>query len=364
MNSTSAPWVEEAAGLPLAFAQVREDPRIDRRVAERLGSGARVCMVASGGCTAAVLATLPNVAAIHIVDPNPAQLALTRLKLRLLETAEPEYRLALLGHVEMNKHTRVADLRSELAALELPGDTFGRLDVHLHTGADYAGRYERCFFALQWDLFVEQRDELRAVLSLRNPVEQARRVAPDTDLGRRIDDVFDSVLALPNLVRLFGEGATRNPVEPFSRHFARRLRIAFATLPAAENPFLWQMLAGRYPDGHPADWFTLPRQVPSAAITWRQAFMTDALREKPGEFDLVHLSNILDWLSPAEATATLELTARALRPGGRVLIRQLNSTLDIPASGPMFEWHAATAAELHATDRSFFYRALHLGRKR
>jgi S-adenosylmethionine-diacylglycerol 3-amino-3-carboxypropyl transferase len=322
------PWVREAAALPVAFAQVREDPRVDRAVAERLGPEARVCMVASGGCTAAVLATLPNVAAVHLVDANPAQLELARLKLSLLEAATPE-RLARLGHA----------------------DPAGG-------GPDYAGRYERCFAALSAALPDAELDDL---LRLTDPAEQARRAAPDTPLGRRLDTALDEVLALPNLVALFGEAATRNPVEPFARHFARRLRVALGNFPAADNPFVWQMLRGRYPPGRPADWFTLPQQKPTAAVTEREGFMADALREAPGAFDLVHLSNILDWLSPAEATATL---AAALRPGGHVLIRQLNSSLDIPAAGPMFAWDITTAAALHAADRSFFYRALHLGRKR
>jgi S-adenosylmethionine-diacylglycerol 3-amino-3-carboxypropyl transferase len=362
MSNTLSPWVAEAAALPVAFAQVREDPRIDRSVVERLGPAARVCTVASGGCTAALLATLPNVAAIHLVDPNPAQLALARLKLRMLENAEPDYRLRFFGHAPMRLVERWPRMIEEFAAAGLPGDAIG-FTLEAGRGPDYAGRYERCFAALRRGLDTH-REELEAVLSLADPAEQARRVAPDTDLGRRIDAVFDEVLSLPNLVALFGEGATRNPVEPFARHFARRLRVAFATLPAADNPFLWQMLRGRYPEGHPADWFLLPRHKPAAAVTWRRAFMVDALRETPGEFDLVHLSNILDWLSPAEATETLELAAAALRPGGRVVIRQLNSTLDIPGSGPVFEWDTGTAAALHARDRSFFYRALHLGRKR
>ncbi|MBA4065032.1 MAG: DUF3419 domain-containing protein [Isosphaera sp.] len=325
------PWVREAAALPVAFAQVREDPRVDRAVAERLGPGVRVCMVASGGCTAAVLVTLPNVAAVHLVDANPAQLELARLKLSLLGAA-PAERLARLGHADP------------------AGD-----------GPDYAGRYERCFAALSAALPDPDLDDL---LRLTDPAEQARRAAPDTPLGRRLDAALDEVLALPNLVALFGEAATRNPVEPFARHFARRLRVALATLPAADNPFVWQMLRGRYPPGRPADWFSLPQQPPTAAVTVREGFMADALRDAPEAFDLVHLSNILDWLSPAEATATLAAAANALRPGGHVLTRQLNSTLDIPAAGPMFAWDAATAAALHATDRSFFYRALHLGRKR
>ena len=90
--------------------------------------------------------------------------------------------------------------------------------------------------------------------------------------------------------------------------------------------------------------------------------MADALRAARPEFDFCHLSNILDWLSPEEAATTLELAAAALRPGGWVLIRQLNSTLDIPSLGPNFDWE--DTQPLHARDRSFFYRHLHLGRKR
>jgi S-adenosylmethionine-diacylglycerol 3-amino-3-carboxypropyl transferase len=251
----------------------------------------------------------------------------------------------------------------EFEALDLSPDSVGPLGDVAIFSPDFAGRYEECFAALQRELKTH-RAELDAALRLTDPAKQAPRVAPDTPLGRALDEALDSVMSLPNLVALFGEGATRNPVEPFSRHFARRTRHAFATLPAATNPFLWSMLAGCYPPGHAADWYALPAPARMPEITWQHAFMADALREHTAAFDVVHLSNILDWLSPEEATATLEVAVRALHPNGQVVIRQLNSSLDIPASGPMFEWDAATARDLHAGDRSFFYRALHLGRKR
>jgi len=60
----------------------------------------------------------------------------------------------------------------------------------------------------------------------------------------------------------------------------------------------------------------------------------------------------------------LERTSKALRPGGWTLIRQLNSTLDIPSLGTGFEWRADLAERLHSQDRSFFYRNLHVGIKR
>lgn len=363
MDDAVAPWVAEAAKLPLAFAQVREDALIDYVVADEVGAGARITMVASGGCTAAMLASqMTRAGRLHIVDPNPAQLALTRLKLRLLETADTPGRLAVLGHAPMPAPERAARMASGLAALGLPADALGPPGLVAEIGPDHVGRYERCFDHLR-RAFGDLGGELAELLRLSDPAEQSRRVAPDTPLGRRLDEAYDEVLSLPNLVGLFGAAATQNRVEPFARHFARRTRHVLATLPAVKNPYLWQMLAGRYPPGVEAPWFAAPPPGPSLTVTWHAGPMDDALRAEPGAFDVVHLSNILDWLTPDQAGATLQLAAAALRPGGRVVIRQLNSTLDIPALGQSFEWEE-DGATINAHDRSFFYRALHLGRRR
>jgi S-adenosylmethionine-diacylglycerol 3-amino-3-carboxypropyl transferase len=362
MPTTLPRWVIEAERQQLAFAQVREDAWLDGIVLERLGENVRVIQVASGGCTAAALAASSRVAHLHLVDPNPAQLALARLKLRLLQSASVPQRLALLGHAPMSFEERRVLLAENLTALGLAAHALGFDGLVERIGPDHAGRYELVFAQLRAAL-APVGAELAAVLRLRDPVEQARRVAPATPLGRALDEAFDEVMALPNLVRLFSEQATRNAVEPFARHFARRGRHVLATLPAADNPYLWQMLAGRFPEGVVYPWLTLlpPPRMPE--ITWSRSGMTEALQERPNAFDFVHLSNILDWLSPEEARATLDHTAAALRPGGWTLIRQLNSTLDIPVLGPQFDWDIQTAADWHARDRSFFYRALHLGRK-
>jgi S-adenosylmethionine-diacylglycerol 3-amino-3-carboxypropyl transferase len=346
------PWALEAAALPVAFAQVREDALLDRWVVERVPGRARVVLVASGGCTAAALAASGRVVRLHLVDRNPAQLALARLKLRLL-SADSAQRLALLGHTPMAE----ADRAAGLAALGFPADpTTARL------GPDQAGRYERVFAALRAEL-APVTDELDALLNLRDPAEQAARAAPDTRLGRALDEAFDRVMDLPILVRLFGEAATQNRREPFARHFAGRTRHALATLPAADNPYLWQVLAGRYPPTVSAPWLTMPTPATMPEVTATVAGMDEALAAEPEVFDFVHLSNILDWLSPDEARRTLDRAAAALRPGGWVLVRQLNSTLDIPALGAGIDWQPGPAAELLARDRSYFYRALHLGRR-
>jgi len=320
-------------------------------------------MVASGGCTAAMLAASGKVASLHLVDPNPAQLALSRLKLKLLADADTPTRLALLGHAGMPREDRRKRLLEALDSLGLGADSLGPADLVAMAGPDYAGRYERLFLALRSAL-EEHAGEVKRFLRLSNPDEQRALVSPGAPLGQALDAALALVMALPNLVGLFGEEATQNPVQAFDRHFAERLRAASAVFPAASNPYLWQMLRGRYPEGFPAPWLATPRPKSLPATSWECAPMLPVLKRAPGSFDFVHLSNILDWLPARHAAETLAHAAAALRLGGCVLVRQLNSSLDIPALGPQFRWDIDGARELHQRDRSFFYRALHLGYRR
>jgi S-adenosylmethionine-diacylglycerol 3-amino-3-carboxypropyl transferase len=357
------PWVKEALELPIAFAQVREDAFLDLRILERLGRKLSVFMVASGGCTAAALMASGRVARLRLVDRNAAQIALSRLKLHWLKTAPVAERLQLLGHAPMRVAARNARLRADLAALDLAENALGPLDSVAETGPDYAGRYERVFAQLR-AAFRDQLPALADLMRLRDPGEQHDRVAPETRLGGTMDAAFEEAMALPNLIRLFGKEATNNRIESFSHHFARRTRAALAKWPAAENPYLWQVLQGRFPEHAVAPWLAarIPRQMP--VLEWTTACVDEALSgSAPGETHFVHLSNILDWLPMEQARRTLAHAWAALRRGGCVFIRQLNSTLDIPGLDPRFKWQTGEATRLHAADRSFFYRALHLGRK-
>src|SRR5262245_4393069 len=357
-----AGWLRDAARFPIAFAQVREDPLLDRRVVERCGGRARVLMVASGGCTAAALAAWGGAEELHLVDANPAQLALARLKLALVAETAPADRVRLMGHEPLPARERGRALEDRLRRLSLPADSLGPPDEVARLGPDHAGRYEFLFAALRRAL-TGQREAIEDLLRLNDVREQARRAAPDTPLGSALDVGFGTVFALPNLVSLFGREATQNPLEPFAVHFAGRLRRVLALQPAAGNPFLSQLLLGRFAPGAVHAWLGAPIPGAMPALRFTAGTMDQALARHTGAFDSVHLSNILDWLSPEAAGRTLHLAWNALARGGRVLIRQLNSSLDIRALGPAFRWDADASESFLLEDRSFFYRSLHLGRK-
>jgi S-adenosylmethionine-diacylglycerol 3-amino-3-carboxypropyl transferase len=365
---TAPAWLTQAISLPVAFAQVREDPLLDETLValsdalnETLHkSKARICMIASGGCTVAALAALPNVELLHCVDPNPAQLALAQIKLSLLRDASIDERLLVLGHHACDPATRATAITHALARAGQQDADLGPPDLLSTLGLDHIGRYERLFAALRVEL-QPVAENIGNLLMLADPVEQRRSIQPDGMLWHAIESAFLKVMALPNLVALFGESATRNPVEAFPRHFLRRLRWAIESLPARTNPFLAQLLCGDFVPGQTHRWIGLPCPARLPVVTWEQAYMVPALQRQPRSFDLIHLSNILDWLSPAEARETLAAARMALRPGGRVIVRQLNSSLDIPALGDGLRWDQTLGESLLQQDRSFFYRQILVG---
>ncbi|MGC4017123.1 MAG: DUF3419 family protein [Luteolibacter sp.] len=358
-NGKPQAWAVEAASLPLAFAQVREDPRLDLELAAELPVGAEVVMIASGGDTAVCLAELP-LGTIHLVDMNAAQLALTRLKWQLA-SGDGKEAVALLGHKFLEPDLRKERLQSLCGELGLQDAVFGPIDFVAEYGPDHVGRYERTFAKLRESLSPWQED-LDRWLKSQEPEVAAAAVAEDAAFGVAIDEAFAQVMSLANLVQLFGEGATRNPRREFHRHFAWRTREVVRRLPAATNPFLWQIFAGRFPEGVAYDGFMRAPMSLKAHPVYHHARMDEALAGLPaGSVDLVHLSNILDWLSPEEAAATLGHAARVLRPGGKVIVRQLNSTLEFAGLEPAIVWDVPRGMAMEARDRSFFYPRIHVG---
>lgn len=356
--SEPAQWAQDLAVWPLAFAQVREDPRLDLAVLRRLRAPADVVMIASGGDTAACLAR-ESLCSLTVVDVNEAQLALCRLKLHLASTHSPAESQALLGHRSMDAAQRRRCLADLLGELNVPSSIFGREDIVATLGPDHVGRYEL--------LFARLRDELaphrKAMLEMLHSAEpwRPRSAAAPSALESALSVALERVMALPNLVALFGAEATQNPRKAFHHHFMERLQHAMAAHSPVSNPFLWQMLEGSFAPGVCYDWLQSEARatVPVRYILGR---MSEVLAAMPAEsVDLVHLSNILDWLSEREAAECLRRATRVLRPGGAVLLRQLNSTLSIPELPSGLAWDREFGAELCAQDRSFFYHAIHVG---
>lgn len=141
---------------------------------------------------------------------------------------------------------------------------------------------------------------------------------------------------------------------------------------APQNPYLSHLLRGRYgaldrrealPDYLLPERYALLEQCAGKA-TCETADVARALSLHPGPYDLIQLSNILDWSSQAETRALAAPVLEHLAPGGLLLVRQLNNVRPLPTSWmKALDFDPALERELHALDRSFFYSAVRVGRK-
>jgi S-adenosylmethionine-diacylglycerol 3-amino-3-carboxypropyl transferase len=355
-------WAQKVAAYPVAFSQVREDALGDLELVENQKGPLNILMVASGGCTAALLASNPKVRSLTLVDPNPAQIALARLKLELLANYDTDRRLQILGHRPWTG--REECLGALLAELGLDSEIFGPFSELTELGPDQIGRYEQVFARIR-DKMATESALLDDLFQLTDRALQVQSLARGTALGESLERAFESVFSLPNLIAIFGSGATSNRVQAFSDHFIERTRVAMGLFLAKSNPYLAQVFYGRFLGGALSPWLGLPRAPVSAHIDALEADMASALRNcKAASFDIVHLSNILDWLDSDSIKELLELSSRALRAGGLTVIRQLNSTVDILAADQSFVWDEEWGESLHKRDRSYFYRMIYVGRKK
>ncbi len=73
-------------------------------------------------------------------------------------------------------------------------------------------------------------------------------------------------------------------------------------------------------------------------------------------YDLLSLSNVLDWSDASETARWADTLQQRAKRGAIVLVRQLNNQRDLsPALGPDFALDAALSNELLAMDKSLFY---------
>ena len=333
--------------FPIAFSQVREDPQLDLHALQNIKPDARILMIGSGGDTLLHLATSHSFKSIDVVDANASQLKLCRLKCKLLEFSTNK-RLQLLGHKDYDPELRLQEVTQVCRELDIDAKDLGPTEIIAHEGLDYLGRFERLFLEIQKNLKHTQKK-----------LRQAQVLDPKSQ--RELQETFQEFFALPTLVSLFGPEATQNPQQDFDKHFLAQTQKFIANPTAYDSPFLHQFLCGAFQQKTYA-WHDSNLQDLNPAIKFHQVPMHEHLKTSAkNSYDFIHLSNILDWLSVDEARDLLKNVKRCLSPEGKVLIRQLNSKLDIRGCAPFLNWDKKISEYYLQKDQSFFYRQIHCG---
>lgn len=315
--------------LPVQFAVVREDPRIEERIARERKSR-RALLIGSGGCTALHLrAALPELQ-IQLIDPNPAQLRHVDAKLRALAAADGS--------------------AASLAAFNV--------DATDEAGLSECGNFERLFRLLRdsLDRFVIPADE-----------RQSRLQTP----GSNWDDVFGhrywlaafaSVFHEDLLVAMFGPDAVQHAERgSYPRYFCSRIQRGLQADDRHQNPWLHHVLLGQYlPDA--ACWppFLQAKHEDFTAFRTHECPLLDLPSFE--DFDFVQLSNVMDWMDEASCVDLARRLVAELRPGATILWRQLNNNRDLAGHfAPAFAFDAERDARLTEQERSLFYNQVRCG---
>ncbi len=356
---------------PLPFAVTREDPRLEERLLDQLGAGPkRVFGITGAGCTLLHLAARPDVVSLIGADIDPVQTCWARFKLQASRALSRKDFCRAVGISHVDPQAREALIGRVAQALSVEDRTLLKAHgVFFAGGAFDEGTFERLFAC--WRAFVERfiapREQIHRIFEGDRDAAEAMTASDLWPVS------FELFFHQSLLFALFGGDAVQHaPPGSYPRYFRARFEWALAQPDAPANPYLSHLLRGRYgaldrrealPD------YLLPEryaQLEGSAgkVTCETADVARALSLHPGPYDMIQLSNILDWSSPEETRALSAPVLEHLAPGGLLLVRQLNNVRPLPTSWmEALDFDPALERALHSLDRSFLYSAVRVGRK-
>ena len=315
------------------FAVVREDPMVEAELI-RLTRASNVLLVASGGCTALTLQALFPDVHITLVDFNPAQLERVREKMNALRDVDTATR-----HRRFN---------------------IGTSDPK---GLNQSGNFESLFRGLRAFIFDLVADEAE----IRVLFEEKDRLAKVSELlfsSKYWSVAFDLYFSDSLLNAMFGADATQHAeAGSYPRYFQTLFEKGLTSTAAFDNYFLHHVFLGYYLQ-RPA---SLPYYLLAPPTDYRFQMVKGALDRVPElqRFDLISLSNIMDWMPLAEIVSLINYLRNEMKPGASVLYRQLNNYTDLSTYfGDSFEFNTALGVRFQETERSLFYSSVHVGKRR
>lgn len=355
---------------PLQFAVMREDPRLEDKLLDRIPGEKRFFGITGAGCTLLHLATRPDLSELVGCDLDARQTTWARFRLAAAKLLSRKDFCRVTGISQIEPAVRDSLLNKVTQALGPEDRAFVKEErAFFVNGAFDDGTFERVFAFWRGFLekFVVPRDEIQKVF-------EGDRAMAEEVLGADLWPVaFDLAFHQRLLLGLFGPDAIQHaPPGSYPRYFQARFDWALRQPDAKDNPYLSHALRGRYgaldreealPDFLGAQrWDRLADSV--GKVTCHTGHVPQALAAHPGPYQLIMLSNILDWSSEEETGALAQPVLDALAPGGFLLVRQLNNVRPLPRAWmSSLDFDPALERELSATDRSFFYSAVRVGRK-
>jgi len=355
---------------PLQFTVMREDPRLEERLLDKMPGEKRFFGITGAGCTLLQLAARPDLTSLVGADLDPRQTSWARFRLVAARLFSRKDFCRVTGISQIEASVREGLLNKVAQALAPEDRALVKEErAFLLNGAFDDGTFERLFSFWRGFLerFVIAREDIQRLF-------EGDRAVAEAMVGADLWPAsFELAFHQRLLLAVFGPDAIQHaPPGSYPRYFQARFEWALSQPDAPANPYLSHALRGRYgaldqnsalPD------FLLPDRYERLSqsvgkVTCHTGRVAEALAANPGPYQLIMLSNILDWSSEADAESMARPVLDALAPGGFLLMRQLNNVRPLPRSWmTSLDFDPTLERELLAADRSFFYSAIRVGRK-
>jgi S-adenosylmethionine:diacylglycerol 3-amino-3-carboxypropyl transferase len=347
--------------VPL-WVQTEEDAETTIRALGPVCKGGRLLCVASGGDTPLALLAA-GAAEVIGVDINPGQVAVAELKAQSIATLDStafdalwlagggsraleayrsiEDRLSLASRRALSPWLEQLDRRPLIQRGGMQGVGSELIALHPELGTLLREWFRTA------NLWEQKKYHDRYLAGVAEEVARLRQARAETWFGKGADEHTEQTVA-----------------REMQERFIRRFRHLVDHVPVRGNPYAAHMLLGYYlPDASLA--YLTPRgreQIRPLLSRLRLVTgdLADTVGSLPsGSLDGADISNVTDLLGENEVGNLFGTLERALRPGGRVIHRNL--IWDTPyrvARG--FRRDVELSAALTARDRSFVYSAVTL----
>ena len=361
----------------IKYGQVWEDADV---LAEGLGiqPGDRVLSISSAGDNALAL-LIEDPAEVVAVDLNPAQLACLALRVAAFRTLSHGEMLELIGSRPSLR--RGALYQRARPALDADARAFwdARPDA-IQQGIGNAGSFERYFALFRRAVrLVHRRRTLEALLAgaTLDPahLDDLTEVGdPDVAARRSWYDRHWDTVGWRALFRVMASravlGRARYPTAfaqvegGVAGRILDRVRTAVTATDPAANPYLQWVLAGTHRTALPR--YLRPEHFDAIRdrldrLSVRLGPLDAVLAKDSDPFHRYNLSDVFEYLAPADADALYRAVADASPPGARVVTW---SVLADRLPGPSLDGRLvrleALSDALHARDKAPFYQSMHV----
>ncbi len=311
---------------PLNFAVVREDPSPEIDCIQK-NQGKRALLVASGGCTALALKDkLPHLQ-VDLFDINPTQ----------------------LQHVK-NKITAIKNKDYPLLNIENNDPS----------GLNQNGAFER-YFRIFRQIFIEFiSSESELELFFNSDFTTRKEILSKWTGASFWQPIFDICFNNTFLTAMFGDNAVQHAEkDSYIEYFKNCFTAALGKENSADNYFLQSIFLGRYLKSSAPSFLTSETDYD---FNYHCSPLPDL--DKVDHYDLISLSNILDWCDKESITQHIT-SLKTMRSGSTLILRQLNNVKSLrPLLESEFSFDDQSSSYYKSQDKSMFYNRIEIATKK